>query len=85
MEFKDNLIKATTHPSISCYIEESKKRCGRFELIELFKQERPRLSQCNCDTPTNTGFYHRWDSKTADECNMWRIRLRLLIDFLGTY
>ena len=79
------IIKATTHQSMTCYVEENKKRCGHFELIEVFKQQHPDLSNCYCTTPQLIGFYYRWGDKTPSECEMWRNRLTKLKEFLRTY
>ena len=86
MNFKYNLLKATTHPSISCYVEEGKKSNQIDGLVGLFRLTRPNFSSFAPDNSPRYGtFYYNWDRKSTLEWELWRRRLSKLKTFLSTY
>lgn len=85
MTYKDRLIKAITHPTISSYIEEGKKGGGIDGFIEAFHIEKPDFYRCYKTTPISIDYYYRWRDKPRREQDMWRTRLSKLREFFTTY
>lgn len=86
MGLRNNLFKAITHPTISCYVEEGKKSNQIDGLVGLFRLTRPNFRSFAPDNSPRYGtFYYNWDRKSPLEWEIWRNRLTKFKEFLSTY